>query len=127
MPWRETDPLREQRKFVTAWLGEAFTPCENDQDARESVTHVPGLKCYPCPRLHKGGLLRDRPRVLEFTGGRSHVIRNHPHPSPPLKGEGILVFAPGVGDGVYYGMALTRFSQAERSVWQSRTMFPATM
>tara|TARA_Y100000031_G_scaffold135300_1_gene158513 strand:- start:60 stop:935 length:876 start_codon:yes stop_codon:yes gene_type:complete len=71
LPWKETDPLREQRKFVTAWLGEAFTPF-TELCRRFGISRKSGYK----------RISRFKELGLEGVGDLSRTPLTHPNETP---------------------------------------------
>jgi transposase InsO family protein len=71
MPWKETDPLREQQKFVTAWMGETETPflelCQ-----RYGISRKSGYK----------RVSRFKELGLEGVGDLARSPRTHPNQTP---------------------------------------------
>ncbi len=72
MPWKETDAFGEQRKFVTAWIGEAETPF-TELCQRYGISRKSGYKRVS--RFKEFG--------LEGVGDLSRVPNNHPNQTPP--------------------------------------------
>lgn len=72
MPWKETDGLREQRKFVTAWIGETETPfielCQ-----RYGISRKSGYKRVS--RFKEFG--------FEGIGDLTRRPNSHPNQTPP--------------------------------------------
>ncbi len=72
MPWKETDAFGEQRKFVTAWIGEAETPF-TELCQRYGISRKSGYK----------RVSRFKELGLEGVGDLSRGPNTHPNQTPP--------------------------------------------
>ncbi len=71
MPWKKADPLSEQRKFVSAWVGEGITPFA-ELCRRFGISRKSGYK----------RVLRFKKYGLAGIGDLTSAPRNHPNETP---------------------------------------------
>lgn len=72
MPWKETDPFTQQRKFITAWLGEDETSF-SELCRRFGISRKSGYK----------RVLRFKDLGLDGVGDLVRTPKTHPNETPP--------------------------------------------